>query len=492
MKFGWLGDNLFLAYWWVVVCVKQQIADNPRLSKRTKFVTVRYSVTINLINQTKLVHQTARIALSLITMTAQTTAEPAASQIITAQYRPLVIGIVAGEVSGDALGADFMRQMNNLRDDIVWVGVGGSQMQAAGLQSVIEMSRLAVMGLSEVVKHLPDLLNAKAQILRAFADPKPDIFIGIDAPDFNLRLAKALKPKGVYCVQYVSPSIWAWREGRIESIKQATHLVLCLFPFELPVYAKHGHPAVCVGHPLLKTLDPALTTTPMLDQRLALIWAQDDLREFFADTPDISALIALLPGSRSGEIRALLPTLFASVRRLLIIDKRLCFIIPATCAEHQQLLTAELAQQPKEVRARVVVTHNPAQADFGQRVMAIADLVLLASGTATFEAMLLTRPMVVVYRLKPLSFWLAKKLVKIPYVALPNILAGRLIVPELLQNDATADSISRTVYKTLSAPAYQNQQRALAETCAHLRAQSNTNPANAVVEGWLAWLSGNN
>ena len=140
----------------------------------------------------------------------------------------------------------------------------------------------------------------------------------------------------------------------------------------------------------------------------------------------------------------------------------------------------------------MVVTHNPAQADFGQRVMAIADLVLLASGTATFEAMLLTRPMVVVYRLKPLSFWLAKKLVKIPYVALPNILAGRLIVPELLQNDATADSISRTVYKTLSAPAYQNQQRALAETCAHLRAQSNTNPANAVVEGWLAWLSGNN
>lgn len=432
---------------------------------------------------------TASIVFNPSTMTDQITAEFATPHTITAQYRPLVIGIVAGEVSGDALGADFMHQMNNLRDDIVWVGVGGSQMQAAGLQSILDMSRLAVMGLSEIVKHLPDLLNAKAQILRAFADAKLDIFIGIDAPDFNLRLAKSLKPKGVYCVQYVSPSIWAWREGRIESIEQATHLVLCLFPFELPVYAKHGHPAVCVGHPLLKTLDPALTTTPLLDQRLTLIWAHDDLREFFAQTGNISSLIALLPGSRNSEIRALLPTLFASVRRLLILDQNLCFVIPVARAEHQSLIQTQLAQQPDDVRARVVVAHDAAQADFSQRVMAMADLVLLASGTATFEAMLLLRPMVVVYRLKALSFWLAKKLVKIPYVALPNILAGKQIVPELLQNDATADSISRTVYKNLSAPAYQDQQRALAKTCAKLRQQSNTNPANAVVAGWLAWLN---
>jgi lipid-A-disaccharide synthase len=199
-------------------------------------------------------------------------------------YRPLVIGIVVGEVSGDALGADFMRQMNNLRDDIVWVGVGGNQMQAEGLTSVIDMSRLAVMGLIEVIKHLPDLFKARDEILAAFDTASIDMFIGIDAPDFNLRLGKVLKAKGIFSVQYVSPSIWAWREDRIEKIKQATHLVLCLFPFELPVYQKHGHPAVCVGHPLLKTINPALTRTPTQELRRELIWDNDGFHDFFCQS----------------------------------------------------------------------------------------------------------------------------------------------------------------------------------------------------------------
>lgn len=193
-------------------------------------------------------------------MLTKQTAHQTTANVTPLHYRPLVIGIVAGEVSGDALGADFMRQMNNVRDDIVWVGVGGSQMAAQGLHSVIDMSRLAVMGLVEVLSHLADLFKARDEILAAFDNASIDMFIGIDAPDFNLRLGKKLKTQGIFCVQYVSPSIWAWREGRIEKIKQATHLVLCLFPFELPVYAKHQHPAVCVGHPLLKTIDPTLFT----------------------------------------------------------------------------------------------------------------------------------------------------------------------------------------------------------------------------------------
>ena len=147
----------------------------------------------------------------------------------------LVIGIVAGEVSGDSLGADFMQQMNKLRDDIVWIGVGGAKMQAQGLQSIFPLSRLAVMGLVEIMAQLSDLFKARAELLAAFKAADIDWFIGIDAPDFNLRVAKKLKPQGVFCVQYVSPSIWAWRESRIHGIKQATDLVLCLFPFELPV-----------------------------------------------------------------------------------------------------------------------------------------------------------------------------------------------------------------------------------------------------------------
>ena len=157
---------------------------------------------------------------------------------------PLVIGIVAGEVSGDSLGADFMQQMNNLRDDIVWVGVGGPKMQAQGLQSIFPLERLAVMGLVEVMSQLPDLLKARRELLSAFDVASIDWFVGIDAPDFNLRVSKKLKPQGVFCVQYVSPSIWAWRESRIHNIKAATNLVLCLFPFELPVYERHNHQAL--------------------------------------------------------------------------------------------------------------------------------------------------------------------------------------------------------------------------------------------------------
>ncbi|MBP6341607.1 MAG: hypothetical protein KA333_05110, partial [Moraxella sp.] len=246
------------------------------------------------------------------------------------KFQPIVIGIVAGEVSGDALGADFMCQMNNLRDDIVWVGVGGAQMQAQGLNSVIDMSRLSVMGLVEVVKHLPDLFKARDEILAAFKQNAIDIFVGIDAPDFNLRLGERLKSAGIYCVQYVSPSIWAWREGRIEKIKRATNLVLCLFPFELSVYQKHNHPAVCVGHSLLKTMDDNLLTTPMDELRRELIWNNPTYHQFFVKMGELemSHLIAVMPGSRRSEIDAIFPKMLKAIHQLLIMDDKLCFIVP--------------------------------------------------------------------------------------------------------------------------------------------------------------------
>lgn len=409
---------------------------------------------------------------------------------VKTRYRPIVIGIVAGEVSGDALGADLMRQLNNIRDDIVWVGVGGSQMQAQGLTSVIEMSRLAVMGLVEVVKHLPDLFKAKDEILAEFERRQIDMFIGIDAPDFNLKLGKVLKPKGIFCVQYVSPSIWAWREGRIEKIKTATHLVLCLFPFELPVYQKHQHSAVCVGHPLLTTMNPALTNTPIEARRRELIWDNDGLRQFFVKSrmDEISHLLAVMPGSRTGEIKAILPKMLQTIKRLLVVDNTLCFIIPTVNHNHKTIVESYLENETSQLRQHVVVACDESQADFSQQVMAATDMVLLASGTATLEAMLLNRPMVVIYSLKPTTYWLAKKLVKIPYVALPNILAGQEIVPELIQDDANAENICRVVQQTLKIKNYEEQLADLQATSDWLRVQSNMNPALAVIDGWVDFI----
>nr|WP_315041374.1 lipid-A-disaccharide synthase [uncultured Moraxella sp.] len=412
--------------------------------------------------------------------------------LVKTQLKPLTIGIVAGEVSGDALGADFMRQMNNLRDDITWVGVGGSQMQALGLKSIIHMSRLSVMGLVEVISHLSDLFAARDEILQTFFDKKIDIFVGIDAPDFNLRLGKKLKPTGVFCVQYVSPSIWAWREGRIHNIKQSTDLVLCLFPFELDVYQKHHHPAVCVGHPLLKTIDKKLLHTDVLDLRLNLIWENPYLHQFFASfgkgkKDDMSHLIAVMPGSRRSEIASILPNMLESMHKLLLMDNQLCFIIPTINQNFKTMVEQYLQNEPNQLQERVVVCCDENIANFSQQIMAISDLILLASGTATLEAMLLNRPMVVTYTMKPLTYWLAKRLVKIDYVALPNILANKQIVPELIQDEATADNICRTVQQNLTPQKYQQQLHELSQTTQTLRQQSNVNPAVAVINAWFGF-----
>ncbi len=413
---------------------------------------------------------------------------------VTFNYQPIVIGIVAGEVSGDALGASFMQQMNNLRDDIIWVGVGGKQMQAQGLQSIIEMSRLSVMGLVEVIKHLPDLLSAKQEILQIFYQKRINIFIGIDAPDFNLRLGKVLKNQGVFCVQYVSPSIWAWREGRIENIKQSTHLVLCLFPFELPVYQKHRHPAVCVGHSLLHTIDKSLLIKDTQQQRRELIWHNPILhkyfKKYFGDSKNnISHIVAVMPGSRRSEVSAILPIMLSTIQKLLIIDKELCFIIPAVNHNLRVIIEQYLDNQPLEMQERIIVSCDEKQLNFSQQVMKASDVVLLASGTATLEAMLLTRPMVVIYQLKPLSYWLAKQLIKIPYVSLPNILAGKQIVPELIQENANADNICRAIQQLLNPIGYEQQVKALEITSQQLREQSNAMPATTVIDGWLKWQS---
>ncbi|MEZ7517762.1 lipid-A-disaccharide synthase [Psychrobacter sp. NPDC078370] len=408
------------------------------------------------------------------------------SQVAKINATPLVIGIVAGEVSGDSLGADFMRQMNNLRDDIVWVGVGGTKMHAQGLQSIFPLERLAVMGLVEVMSQLPDLLKARRELLSAFKAANIDWFVGIDAPDFNLRVSKKLKPQGVFCVQYVSPSIWAWRESRIHNIKAATNLVLCLFPFELPVYERHNHPAICVGHPLLRTIDQTLIDTPINQRRSELVWDNDGLQQFFIERfDDVSQLICVMPGSRRGEITAILPLMLDGIQKLILLDPKLCFIIPTVDQNHQYIVQEVIDQRSEQLRAAIVVVYDDTQPEFSQHAMAASDIVMLASGTATLEAMLLERPMVVVYQLNQLTYQIAKRLVKVPYVALPNILANAPIVPELIQEQASGDNICRTVMRLLQPRAYAEQLHDLLVTKQSLQQQSNHEPANSVIEQWF-------
>lgn len=406
--------------------------------------------------------------------------------IPSTEAAPLIIGIVAGETSGDSLGADFMAQMNNLIDGIVWVGVGGPRMIAQGLTPIFDLERLAVMGLVEVLSQLPDLFKARKELLTAFNTANIDWFIGVDAPDFNLRVAKKLKPKGVFCVQYVSPSVWAWRESRINGIKAATDLVLCLFPFELPVYQKHNHPAICVGHPLLHTIPVELAETPTAELRSMLVWHNDGLQQYFKERyEEVSQLICVMPGSRRGEINAIFPLMLEGIEKLLLVDPKLCFIVPTVDQNHQYIVQDLIDKHSAQLREAITVVYDQSQPNFSQQAMAASDIVLLASGTATLEAMLLERPMVVIYQMNKLTYKVVSRLLKVPYVSLPNILAGKPIVPELIQEEATAKSICRSVAQLMLDRAYKAQQQALIQTKEILQNQSNQQPAHAVIEHWL-------
>lgn len=396
----------------------------------------------------------------------------------------LTIGIVAGEISGDTLGADFMATMNTLHPSITWVGVGGDKMTAQGLHSIMDMARLSVMGLAEIVSHLPDLFLAKREILHTLTKAKIDIFIGIDAPDFNLRLGKILKAQGVFCVQYVSPSIWAWREHRIHSIKSATHLVLCLFPFELPVYAKHNHLAVCVGHPLIRQLNP-------LD-----IHHKNQLKNKYLSIINQSTaqpIICLMSGSRLSEIRTILPILLRAFAKLIKIHPHAYGLLPLAKDEHIPLVQSLIDQTTPHLSTKLhllaphqVINQKDSPA---QLAISLADITLIASGTATLECMLIGTPMVVVYKVNAITFALAKRLIKTPFVALPNILQHHIkpsgaIVPELLQDNATATKIANTAHTILAQP--KAQQNALICLTHTLKSQSEQNAAQAVYHAYQA------
>lgn len=332
----------------------------------------------------------------------------------------LRIALVAGEASGDILGAGLMRALKAQHSAVEFIGVGGPLMQAEGLTSYFPMERLSVMGLVEVLGRLRELLARRKLLIQTLIEENPDVFIGIDAPDFTLNIELRLRQAGIKTVHYVSPSVWAWRQKRVLKIREGCDLMLTLLPFEARFYEEKGVPVRFVGHTLADTI-------PLHADRAA---ARAEL-----GLPD-GPLVALMPGSRGGEVGRLGTLFFDAAERLQALKPGVRFILP--CASPQRRAQIETLLQGRNLPLTLLD---------GQSHLALAacDAVLIASGTATLEALLYKRPMVVAYRLAPLTFWILKRMVKSPYISLPNLLAQRLLVPELLQDDATPEALAQTL-----------------------------------------------
>lgn len=333
--------------------------------------------------------------------------------------RPLTVALVAGEASGDILGAGLMQALKARHPDVRFIGIGGPRMEAQGLRSYFPLERLAVMGLVEVLGRLPELLARRKRLLKTFLDVRPDVFIGIDAPDFNLDLALKLRRNGIKTVHYVSPSVWAWRQNRVLKIRDACDLMLTLFPFEAKFYDAHQVAVRFVGHPLADAI-------PLVPDRAA---ARAELK-----LPQDGLVVALMPGSRGGEVGRLGPLFLAAAERLRSMRPGIRFVVPCASPERREQLEQILAGRDLPLTLLDGQSHA---------ALAACNAVLIASGTATLEALLYKRPMVVAYSVAPLTFRILKRMVRSPYVALPNLLAQRLLVPELLQDAATPDAMAR-------------------------------------------------
>jgi lipid-A-disaccharide synthase len=334
------------------------------------------------------------------------------------------IGLVAGEASGDTLGAGLILEILKTHPRARFEGVAGPQMSAAGCEVWEDAEALAVMGLVEPLKEIPRLVRLRRNLAARWIESPPDVFIGIDAPDFNIGLEKRLRANGIKTMHYVSPSVWAWRQGRVRKIAKAVDKVLCLLPFEKDFYDKHGVPAEFIGHPLADNIPENL----------------DRHEERLRHGINKSIVIAVMPGSRVGEVTRLGSVFVATARQLAERYTDIAFIAPMATQKVRRIFEAQLVDQGVEELFTVIDGE-------AQSAIAASDVVLLASGTAALEAALLRRPIVAAYRLAPLTFFVGHtcKMVKLKYVTLPNLLTQVPHVPEFLQKAATAENLGGAV-----------------------------------------------
>ena len=392
------------------------------------------------------------------------------------------IAIVAGEASGDLLGSHLIRALKAQRSDLTFIGIAGPKMIGEGAKSLFPIEKLSVRGYVEVLKHLYGLLKLRKSLYKQLLAEKPDIFIGVDAPDFNFWLERKLKNHGIPTIHYVSPSIWAWRGGRMGKIKRAVSHVLALFPFEPALYEKAGVLVTYVGHPLADEL-------PLKPSKTAA-------REILKIEKN-KLVIAMLPGSRQSEVKQHADLLIKSAKIISKENKNsqfagVKFLVPLITRETRQLFQTALYNNTNHNQANLNNDIEPIETLdldilFGHAhdAMEASDIVIVASGTATLEAALLKKPMVITYRMPAISWQILKRMRYQPYVGLPNILAGKFLVPELLQNDATPQKLADAVARLLSDDAYLKEIKQEFTTIHHNLKQNSAKKAADVVLSYL-------
>ncbi|MGC0151660.1 lipid-A-disaccharide synthase [Chromobacterium vaccinii] len=374
----------------------------------------------------------------------------------------LKVAMVAGEASGDLLAAHLMDALRAHRSDIEFAGIGGPRMEARGFHSMVPQEKLAVRGYSEVLKSLPELLKIRRRLREQLLTERPDVFIGVDAPDFNLGLEAGLKKAGIPTVHYVSPSVWAWRPERVQKIGRAVNHVLCLFPMEPPLYRLAGVPVTYVGHPLASEI-PLEPDMEAMREQLGL--------------PQKVPVFTLMPGSRRSELEFMVPIYLDTARLLLRQYPDAQFLVPLATRATMDLFE----QMVYRYKARDL----PIRKLFGHAQMATiaSDVVLVTSGTATLEVALTKRPMVISYKLSAFTYRLVKRKIKLPYVGLPNILCGRFVVPELLQKQATPEKLAEEMQRLYTDTAARTDMvKTFTELHLALRQDTATRAARAVLE----------
>jgi lipid-A-disaccharide synthase len=368
--------------------------------------------------------------------------------------------MIAGEMSGDLLGAELIRELKKHQPHIEFEGIGGAQMLNEGFSSIVDMERMSVMGIVDVLKRYIELYKIRQRLAERWVMDPPDVFIGIDYADFNLGLAYRLKKHGIKTVQYVSPKIWAWRQKRVVYIKKAVDLVLTLFPFEESFYQQYDVPAQFVGHPLADIIDLEIDSK---QKKMELGFKTED------------RLIAVLPGSRTGEIKYLGPLFLDVMREISIHQPEMQFIVPLANAHLRDLFQEQVIR--KKYHLNLHITKQNAR-----DAMAAADAVLVKSGTSTLEAMLLKRPMVVAFKWSPLTHALIAPRLKIRFISLPNLLANRSLVPEYIQNKAKAKPIAQQMMQLLQSPNHKHLMQQFADIHQSLRKNANEKAALTILK----------